>query len=112
MVYSGDGAASLAGRGSTFGRLRWTSWTRTGGLAWGADWHDNCVPDCANGTYHDYPANVHVYRPQRVGGYLLFTRMTVDYIGARPPYPAYGHASITFRLDYNAAYNTFFWTGG
>jgi hypothetical protein len=25
---------------------------------------------------------------------------------------AYSHGSITFKLDYNAAYNTFFWTGG
>jgi hypothetical protein len=48
-----------------------------------------------------------------VAGYLLITRMTVTYTGARPPYPAYDHRSMTYKLSYSAAYNprydSFFW---
>jgi hypothetical protein len=112
IVYSGDGAALLAGTGSTFNHLTWTSWAGGQGRGRGADWHDNCVPDCANGTYAAYPVNVIVDRPELVGGYLLFTRMTTTYTAATPPYPAYRHRSVTYKLDYNAQYNTFFWNLG
>lgn len=109
IIYSGDGAALLAGRSGISSHLTWTSWTQTVGRAWGADWHNNCVPDCARGTYSAYRANIRVYRPRQLGGYLLFTRMTVTYKVPPPPYLAYRHGFITFKLDYSAPYNTFFW---
>ena len=110
IVYSGDGAALVAGRGGISNHLRWTTWNHKEGLAWGANWHDNCIPSCAQGTYFAYRANVRVYRPRQVGTRLLFTRLTVTYTGARPPYPAYPHRSITYELRVDAVYNDFFWT--
>jgi hypothetical protein len=110
IVYSGDGAALLAGRHGIRSHLKWTAWNTSQGRGWGDDWHNNCSPDCARGTYFGYPVNVHVYRPRIVDGYLLFTRLTVTYTGARPPYPAYRHRSLTYRLRYDSQFNVFFWT--
>lgn len=106
VVYSGDGAAFLAGRGAAghrphFGKLRWTKWSRTEALAWGADWHNNCTPDCVDGTYFPYGANLKLYRPRMSGGRQVFTRMTVTYTGAHPPYPAYRHKSWTASLAHD-----------
>ena len=89
--------------------LRWTSWTSAEGRGSGADWHDNCVPDCADGIVYAYPANVRVYRPERLAGYLVFTRMTITYTGARPPYPAYRSGSVTYTVRYVARYHYFAW---
>lgn len=118
IVYSGDGSALLAGRGSGPSRpparlsswLKWLSWTSTEAHGSGADWHDNCVPDCATGTYYPYSAAVRAYRPRDLGGYLLYTRLTVTYAGARPPYPAYRKGFITFKLVYTAKPESFGWT--
>jgi hypothetical protein len=57
-----------------FGRLRWTQWSGTEGHAWGADWGDNCSPDCAEGTYYPVKVTVHVFRPNAQG---VFTRMSL-----------------------------------
>lgn len=111
IIYSGDGAALLSGRGRLSNHLTWTAWNDREGRAEGADWHDNCVPDCARGTYFAYRANIRVYRPRHVAGDLLFTRMTVTYTGRRPPYPANARGPVTFRLDHDTRYKTFFWTG-
>lgn len=110
IVYSGDGSALLAGTGSTFKHLVWTTWTGTEGRARGADWHDNCKPDCADGRFTAYPTTVRVYRPRRVAGKLLFTRMTTTYTGARPPYPGYHHRAVTYTLGHDAKFNTLFWS--
>lgn len=118
IVYSGDGSAELAGAGTgpvrppahLSSRLAWDSWTSTEARGSGADWHDNCVPDCATGTYYPFAATLRAYRPRRFGGYLLFTRLTVTYTGARPPYPAYKRGLITFKLVYTAKTKTFGWT--
>lgn len=110
IVYSGDGAAFLAGTGSTFNHLVWTTWTSRQGIARGSDWHNDCVPACADGKDTGYPAIIRVYRPRHVGGYLLFTRITTTYTGAHPPYPGYRRRSITYRLRYAARYNSFFWS--
>lgn len=115
VVYSADGAAFVSGQGVPGspvhpGRLHWTTWNSSEARAWGADWHDNCEPSCAQGTYFPYRANVHLYRPRVVGGHWLFTRMTVTYTGQRPPHPAYRtRASWTMRLGYSAQYATYFW---
>jgi hypothetical protein len=62
IVYSGDGAAYLGGLGTSRhpGHLHWTTWGTKQARAWGGDWHDNCTPDCADGTYTAYKANVHL----------------------------------------------------
>lgn len=110
IVYSGDGQAFLAGTGSTSSHLVWTTWSSRQGRGRGADWHNNCVPNCAEGTFTAYPATVRVYRPRRVAGYLLFTRMTTTYIRTQPPYPGYRRPAVTYKLDYDARTNTLFWS--
>jgi hypothetical protein len=108
IVYFGDGAAFLAGRGrSTLqpGRLRWTTWTSSDARAWGADWHnDHCRPSCVGDTFVPFPINLHLYRPRMLGGHLVFTRMTVTYTSARPPRPAFQQRSLTARLQYSTRY--------
>ena len=57
-----------------------------------------------------YPATITVFRPRRVGGYEVFTRMTTTYSGARPPYPGFRRAAVTYRLQYQASGPSFFWS--
>jgi hypothetical protein len=79
--------------GWPFGRLRWTTWNPTEGRAWGAEWLDRCNPNCGEGTYSAYKANIHVYDPSTSG---VFQRMTIQSrVGARS-YSAY-HDSGTWR---------------
>lgn len=108
IVYSGDGAAYLGGDSGMYSALRWIRYAQLGARATGADWHNDCVPDCVDGTFHAYRAAIHLFRPERVAGHRLFTRMVVRYLGVIPPYPA-ARRAITFRLHYSPAYNTLFW---
>lgn len=112
IFYSGDGAAFLAGRSARgvrhAGHLRWTTWNASQGRAWGADWHDNCRPNCANGHYTGSAANVRLYRPRTLGGHWVFTRLTVSYPGRRPS--ARSPRSWTMRLTYSARFGrSFVW---
>ena len=112
IVYSGDGAAFLAGLGASAGypaHLHWTMWSRTQAQAWGGDWHNNCLPSCVQGIFTAYRANVHLDRPEVLGGHLVFTRMTVTYPDAVPPYPAYKSGTWTVRAHYDAQYDSYFW---
>ena len=111
VVYTEDGSGFLAGRGRSArspGRLRWLATTSSQARASGADWFDNCRPSCATGTFRAYPATLRLYRPAVLGGHLVFTRMTVTYTGARPPYPAAGDGSWTASLRYSA--HLYFWS--
>jgi hypothetical protein len=108
IVYSGDGAAFLAGADSTRAHLRWDTYTVHGARATGADWRNSCEPDCASGTFSPFPMSVHLFRPETVGGFHVFTRMTVHYLGALPPYPG-SSRSLTFRLRLDGQFGTFFW---
>lgn len=110
IVYSGDGSAFIAGAGHGSPAIVWSRWDAHAGRGRGADWHDNCIPDCAGGHFTAYPATITVYRPRRLGGYLLFTRMTTAFSGPRPPYPGFRRAVITYRLQYQASAHTFFWS--
>lgn len=109
IIYSGNGAAFLAGRGPSVrdhGGLHWTAWTASAASGSGSDWHDNCEPSCAQGTYSPYPATVELSRPRFLEGHLVYTQMTVTYLGRRPPYPAYRSGSWTATLRYSSAYGT------
>jgi hypothetical protein len=108
IIYSGDGSALLAGGSSIRSHLVWTSYTRQGARATGADWFDNCEPDCADGTYHAYFAKVHLYRPERIDGYRAFTRMTVHLLSAGLPFPN-APRFVVFHLRYEAEYGSIFW---
>ena len=108
--YTGDGSQYLAGRGASSrhpGNLQWTTWTTSEAQATGANWIDNCTPDCAAGKFHQYPATLRLYRPAVVGGHRVFTRMTVTFTGPRPP--EFQHGSWTATVHYVAQNHMYFW---
>ncbi|MGZ4169503.1 MAG: hypothetical protein ACXVFO_20910, partial [Solirubrobacteraceae bacterium] len=91
IVYTGDGSGLLAGPGQggrhpKFGRLKWTSWTATAALGSGADWINNCEPFCAAGSFAQHPVTIKLYRPRRLAGLQVFTRMTIHYTRGANPY--------------------------
>ena len=77
IIYTGDGSGILGGfdgaPGKGFGHLRWTRWTTGSAYGHGADWIDDCRPDCAGGTFTAHAATLNAFRPR--GG--RFTRLTV-----------------------------------
>lgn len=100
MILSGDGSGILGklpkwvtkhgvGRhfsGPNRGYLTWQFWTASqamregygqqpGAYAYGTYWIDNCIPDCATGSYHSHDAAITAWRT-RSGRY---TWMQVQY---------------------------------
>jgi hypothetical protein len=91
IIYTGDGSGLLAGTGKAsrrpnFGRLDWTSWSATGAHATGANWIDNCLPNCASGRFTAFPVEIQAFRPRVVAGYKIFTRMKVSYTARLPSF--------------------------
>jgi hypothetical protein len=91
ITYTGDGSAFLAGRttrhcrtGRCTNPLRWTSYAATAATATGADWVDDCTPDCARGKFHPTPTTVRMFRARQIHGHLVFTRMRVSDHGVKP----------------------------
>ena len=78
IIYTGDGSGILGGfdggKGKGFGHLTWTRWTTGSAFGHGAEWIDECRPDCAEGTYTAHMATVNAFRPR--GG--RFTRLTIS----------------------------------
>jgi hypothetical protein len=72
---SGDGSSFLAGarqhgrqrrsNPNWAGRIAWSSWTATQAIGSGANWHDNCEPDCASGHYYPSPVRLRAYDPSK-----------------------------------------------
>jgi hypothetical protein len=84
IIASGDGSFVLGGkrRGSgvaSFGRLHWTVYNTRAARATGLAWHDDCLPDCAEGTYHATAVRIRLFR-SRDG---VFTRMALTGGGLR-----------------------------
>jgi hypothetical protein len=77
IIYTGDGSGVLGGfdggKGRGFGHLTWTRWTTGSAFGHGADWIDDCRPDCADGTFTAHKATLNAFRPR--GG--RFTRLTI-----------------------------------
>lgn len=87
IQYTGDGSGFLAGshkQGRSFGSLHWSTWNEGEALGSGADWINNCTPDCAGGHFNDYAVKLKLYAAKTVGGHDVFTRMDVTYTGIRP----------------------------
>lgn len=109
IVYTGDGSGFLAGPGRVsrrnFGRLRWTSWTRSRASGSGANWINDCTPDCAQGHFHGYPVTLFASRPRTIAGHDLFTRLRVTYTGRRPSFVR--SSTQTWKLEHRAS--VFFW---
>jgi hypothetical protein len=78
IIYTGDGSGILGGfdggKGKGFGHLVWTRWTTGSAFGHGADWIDDCRPDCAGGTFTAHRATVNAFRPRRG----RFTRLTIS----------------------------------
>jgi hypothetical protein len=101
IVYTGDGSGFLAGPGKTGRRpkpsnLKWTSWTGNAALGSGDDWINNCEPFCAAGSFSEHAVNIKLYRPRKMLGLLVFTRMTLHY--THGPNPFTHKSSETFKL--------------
>ena len=87
IVYTGDGSAFLAGGPKSNHRakpLNWSSWTATAGTGSGFNWVNNCNPNCAGGTFHRFAVKLDAYRPRKVGGHLIFSRLRVTFTGKAP----------------------------
>jgi hypothetical protein len=83
-----DFILTCADAGSVLARLSWTNWTAERAVATGIHELNGCTPNCATGTFHDYPVVVIVWRSEPVAGHpgeRYFTRITVRYTGSRPP---------------------------
>jgi hypothetical protein len=68
--------------------LSYSSWTPAYAAASGKQTENDCIPSCAQGKFHSYPALVVFWRSEPVPhhpGEKYFTRITVLYPGARPP---------------------------
>lgn len=65
-------------------RLHWTTWNSEMATATGTLAENDCVPYCAAGHFHSYPALVVLWGPQRYGAVRRFTEITQILPGARP----------------------------
>jgi hypothetical protein len=90
IIYTGDGSGFLAGPGTAGrrpkpGKLKWSSWTGGAAQGSGDDWLNNCEPFCAAGTFSQHAVAITLFRPRKMLGLLVFTRMRVRYThGANP----------------------------
>jgi hypothetical protein len=89
MVACGDGNFYLT-------RLNWSRWAETAAWARGIGHLNDCQPNCAEGHFHSYPVSAHLSRPEVCEHQIReFTRMTVLYLGRKPP-------TVLRRQRYNA----------
>jgi hypothetical protein len=68
--------------------LHWTSWTPELASAYGTEWENDCVPDCAEGHFHYYPVVAELWGSATVKGNpgeRRYTEATISYLKARPP---------------------------
>ena len=112
IIYTGDGTGFFAGPGQGGHRPRthaisWTQWGAQTATGQGADWVDNCNPDCAGGSFSAYAVSLTLSMPRVLDGDKVFTRLSVSYIRSRPSYVKHRHE--TFRLKYEAKAGGFFW---
>ncbi|HEY6524612.1 MAG TPA: hypothetical protein VIY10_12620 [Solirubrobacteraceae bacterium] len=113
IIYTGDGSGFLAGPGKGGrrpkpGKLKWSSWTSGAAVGSGDDWLNNCEPFCAAGTYSQHAVNIKLYRPRKLLGLLVFTRMSLRY--THGPNPFTHKRSETLKLT--AAGKLLFWNIG
>jgi hypothetical protein len=101
LFYTGDATGAIAGahiRGRN-SAIRWTSWTPDAARGDGYDQLNDCRPDCARGKYHGYPAKIVAWRPRRLHGVLVFTRLTLFYLRSIP-YGKFRHYTFTDEFEH------------
>jgi hypothetical protein len=74
FIYTGDGSGYLT-------ITTWSSWSRAGATGTGYDHLDDCTPDCADGTFHIYPASFTFSNAVSCGGRFVFSVLRIDAIG-------------------------------
>jgi hypothetical protein len=77
-----------------FDKLSWTSWTPGLASATGTLEENDCIPYCAAGHFHAYPALVILWGSKAVPnhpGERRYTMLTEILTGARPRYYDYTH---------------------
>jgi hypothetical protein len=110
IVYTGDGSGFLAGPGKAGrrpkpGKLKWSTWTSGAALGSGDDWLNNCEPFCAAGRFSQHAVDVKLFRPRKMLGLLVFTRMALHY--THGPNPFTHKSSESFKLT--RAASQLFW---
>jgi hypothetical protein len=76
---------AVAGEGSfVVQKMRWRSWEARTAHGRGIGAQDDCVPSCAEGTFHRAPAKVRLWRPRVRCGNRIWTRMTLTWLHGPP----------------------------
>ena len=75
--------ALCVGNGGLFRRLTWDAYGGRRALAHGQTFHNDCVPDCAEGTGSWVATRISVFRVRWACGKRIYTRLT-----GVPPWPA------------------------
>jgi hypothetical protein len=87
MVRPKDFVLACADGNSAVEQLSWSAWAPGLASAKGTLVQNDCVPYCAAGHFHRYPALVVLWGSKAVGhGEYAFTRLTMILTGARPGY--------------------------
>jgi hypothetical protein len=75
--------------------MNWAVWSANA-LGTGTEWIDDCVPDCAHGTFRHYRVLVTLWRVKSgpAAGQTHFTRLTTIYTHKRP---VIGGKAVAFR---------------
>jgi len=104
LYYTGDGSGFYGGAGKPgkrnyAGALHWNQWAHTQAIASGNDWLDNCLPNCAAGTFKPFRVTLTLTRPGLLDGYYVFTRLTVSYTAKLPPDQKTATQHVTVRYE-------------
>ena len=88
QVRPGGYVLACADGGTGLESLHWTSWTPRLASGYGTEYQNDCLPSCAEGHEHYYPALVVAWGSGSVPGHPAerrYTELTIIYTGARPP---------------------------
>jgi hypothetical protein len=61
----------------TLSSITWTRWTATGASGTGTHSINDCVPNCASGSYTKFPVTVQLSAPGDLGGMDVFTTISM-----------------------------------
>jgi hypothetical protein len=79
IEYTGDGTGIVGGPNGTgtrhLGHIRWTTYNHRRAVGHGLVWLNDCLPDCADGTYHSAVVTMRVGSPKK----HRFRRLTLTY---------------------------------
>jgi hypothetical protein len=93
QVKPGNFTLTCADGNDYLSHLSWSSWTASSASGTGTEMVNDCLPYCAAGKFHSYPANVVFWRSVPVPGHPgqhYFSRVTLRFPGARPPVYSHG----------------------